>query len=202
MNPLERLKGIFTSPDETLGEIKESPEFKGLLISFFGVLLECIIIAAILLSKITITDFPQASYIVFIVIIITLIIGFLWVFIFNAIIIWILGKIFKGSGSIKQIASAFGYVCIFQVIYYIGVLISALSFKPVSTKISSSTFYQQMFTVLIGNPIMLVFSIILAILFTIYVFLISKYIHELESKKAAIIAVIFIAISLLFEFVI
>ena len=187
MNSIERFNGIFTSPDETFGEIKESPNSKGLLISFLCVLLECIIIAAILISKITITDYPQASYIIFIVILITLIIGFIWVYLFDVIIIWILGKIFKGSGSFKQIASAFGYVCIFQVIYYIGVLISAISFKPVSTKISNNIFYIQMF-------------IILAIVFTVYVYFISKNIHELDNKKAIIIAVIFIIISLIFEF--
>ena len=200
MNSIERFNGIFTSPDETFGEIKESPNSKGLLISFLCVLLECIIIAAILISKITITDYPQASYIIFIVILITLIIGFIWVYLFDVIIIWILGKIFKGSGSFKQIASAFGYVCIFQVIYYIGVLISAISFKPVSTKISNNIFYIQMFIILFGHPILPFFSIILAIVFTVYVYFISKNIHELDNKKAIIIAVIFIIISLIFEF--
>ena len=199
MNSIERLKGMFTSPDVTFRDIKESPNSKGLLISLLSVLLECIIIGAILISKITITDYPQASYIMFIVILITLFIGFFWVYVVDVIIIWILGKIFKGSGNFKQISSAFGYVCIFQVFYYIGVLISALSFNPVSTKISSNIFYQQMFTTLFSNPIVLVFSIILAIIFTIYIYFVAKYVQELENKKAVIIAVIFIVISLIFE---
>lgn len=199
MNLIQRFKGIFTNPDETFGEIKESPDFKGLLVSFLIVLLECIMIAAILMSKITITDHPQFSYILFIVILITLIIGFLLVYVVDTIIIWIIGKIFKGSGSLKQTASAFGYVCIFQVIYYVGVLISALSFNPVSIKISNAIFYQQMFTILFGSLIMLIFSIILAILFTIYVYFISRYIHELNKIRAIIIVVIFIIISLVFE---
>jgi hypothetical protein len=199
MNLIRRFKGIFTNPDETFGEIKESPDFKGLLVNFLIVLLECIMIAAILMSKITITDHPQFSYILFIVILITLIIGFLLVYVVDTIIIWIIGKIFKGSGSLKQTASAFGYVCIFQVIYYVGVLISALSFNPVSIKISNAIFYQQMFTILFGSLIMLIFSIILAILFTIYVYFISRDIHELNKIRAIIIVVIFIIISLVFE---
>ena len=73
---IERFKSIFIKPAEMLGEIKEEPDKKGLLISFLMIFITCIVIAIVAFSKFEITDYPSAKTIGLIISMFSLTIGF------------------------------------------------------------------------------------------------------------------------------